>query len=107
MGFCALDRQRRPLHGDEIRACWEAGSTVPEAPAAGIPRSAPTFATHVGDGTSVRQREFVEVATGVRVPPVQVAVATAGVSDLEVDPEDGTPPPPPETRWSLWGDGDL
>jgi len=23
VGFCGLDRSRAPLHGDEIRACWE------------------------------------------------------------------------------------
>jgi hypothetical protein len=24
LGYCGLDRQRSPLHGDEIRPCWEA-----------------------------------------------------------------------------------
>ena len=24
LGYCGLDRERRPLRGDEIRACWEA-----------------------------------------------------------------------------------
>lgn len=24
LGFCALDRRRDPLVGDEIRGCWEA-----------------------------------------------------------------------------------
>ena len=23
IGFCGLDRDRRPLSGDEIRPCWE------------------------------------------------------------------------------------
>ena len=26
LGYCGLDRERRPLRGDEIRACWEAST---------------------------------------------------------------------------------
>jgi len=26
-GFCALDRRREPLRGDEVRACWEDAAT--------------------------------------------------------------------------------
>ena len=34
VGFCGLDRRRRPLQGDEVRACWEDGATpVPPDPA--------------------------------------------------------------------------
>jgi hypothetical protein len=36
MGFCGLDRRRQPLHGDEVRACWEDGA-VPVAPDPSIP----------------------------------------------------------------------
>lgn len=33
-GFCGLDRQRLPLNGDEVRACWEDGAIpVPPDPA--------------------------------------------------------------------------
>ena len=28
IGYCGLARDRRPLRGDEIRACWEEGATV-------------------------------------------------------------------------------
>jgi len=31
LGFCALDRRRDPLVGDEIRECWEAAEVVVEA----------------------------------------------------------------------------
>jgi hypothetical protein len=24
LGYCGLDRRRLPLHGDELRGCWEA-----------------------------------------------------------------------------------
>ena len=30
LGFCALDRRRDPLVGDEIRGCWEAAEVVVE-----------------------------------------------------------------------------
>lgn len=28
LGYCALDRRRDPLVGDEIRSCWEAAETA-------------------------------------------------------------------------------
>jgi hypothetical protein len=28
VGYCGLARDRRPLRGDEIRACWEEGVTL-------------------------------------------------------------------------------
>jgi hypothetical protein len=28
IGFCGLDRQREPLRGDEVRACWEDGAVA-------------------------------------------------------------------------------
>ncbi|MFL5674996.1 MAG: hypothetical protein ACJ779_08320 [Chloroflexota bacterium] len=109
LGYCGLDRDRRPLRGDEIRPCWEARPDVPEAPAAGIPRSAPTPAALLEDRTNVRKLEFVEVATVARAGP-----AAAGGRGSEPDgfaarvAGEGTAPPPapPETRWSLWGDVD-
>jgi hypothetical protein len=30
VGYCGLDRSRAPLHGDEIRACWEDSLALPE-----------------------------------------------------------------------------
>jgi hypothetical protein len=82
LGYCALDRRRLPLRGDEIRACWEANpapSATPEMPAARA--SLPVI-----DGTPVSRLEFVEVAA--RTPG----------KDGEV------PPAPAEPRWSLWDD---
>jgi hypothetical protein len=29
VGYCGLDRNRAPLRGDEIRACWEDSHSVP------------------------------------------------------------------------------
>ena len=37
LGYCGLDRQRQPLRGDEIRACWESlgpSRSVPPPPLA-------------------------------------------------------------------------
>ena len=112
MGYCGLDRERRPLRGDEIRACWEARPDVPEAPAAGIPRSAPVPAAFVEVGTPVRRLEFVEVGMGSRVARAGVAVADRARVSHEpltatATAPDASPPtsePEPQTRWSLWDD---
>jgi len=38
VGFCALDRKHEPLHGDEVRSCWEDGAAAiaPDAPIPGL-----------------------------------------------------------------------
>jgi len=42
LGFCGLDRQRLPLHGDEVRACWEDGAVaVAESPPDWLPKPGP------------------------------------------------------------------
>lgn len=42
VGYCALDRRRRPLTGLELRGCWEGRSTSPALPSAdAIPARAP------------------------------------------------------------------
>jgi hypothetical protein len=28
VGFCGLDRRRKPLQGDEVRSCWEDGAVA-------------------------------------------------------------------------------
>jgi hypothetical protein len=35
LGYCALDARRAPLHGDEIRSCWET-TPLPYAPTIGF-----------------------------------------------------------------------
>ena len=84
-GYCALDRQRRLLRGDEIRACWEASPVpfgTPEMPAA-------RALLPMVDGTPAARLEFVEV--------VDVVARTPGR-----EPEADTLPAEP--RWSLWDD---
>ncbi|MEA2622901.1 MAG: hypothetical protein QOH61_1811, partial [Chloroflexota bacterium] len=36
LGYCALDRTHEPLHGDEIRPCWQALTDVEPGPEPGI-----------------------------------------------------------------------
>ncbi|MEX1169727.1 MAG: hypothetical protein WEE50_06265 [Chloroflexota bacterium] len=90
LGYCGLDRGRRPLKGDEIRPCWEAAdaasATVPALPGVG-----PVWPLEPTDTrTGVRSLEFVEVESGTG-------------SDT-VDPITFSARPPGEPRWSLWGD---
>ena len=80
LGYCALDRQRRLLQGDEIRACWEANPAPPVTPEMPAARAR----LPVVDGTPVPRLEFVEV----------VALTPGGDGETGQLAE--------EPRWSLW-----
>jgi len=95
LGYCGLDRQRSPLRGDEIRACWES-LDIPGATPPPVLTAATAWPLEPGqDRTLVRLLDFVEVQTEVardeRVvgldPPLH-AIAN-------------------EPRWSLWGDAEA
>jgi hypothetical protein len=129
LGYCGLDRQRRPLRGDEIQGCWEAAALVPEMPDAARTRPRPAIVDLDLGRTPVRRLEFVEVGaplaeepehrlrrrkpeTAVRAtrsvdaaaPVTPVATAT----DLSVVPETIRPQQgSTEPRWSLWSDGEI
>lgn len=94
LGFCGLDRQRRPLRGDEIRPCWEAADAASvNLPA--LPGVGPVWPLEAGDPrTPVRPLQFVEV---------EPDPATAGLPD----PVGTAPPPAVEPGWSLWGDAEA
>ncbi len=81
---------------------------MPETPAAGIPRSAPTPATFIEDRTPVRRLEFVEVGSGAGRPSRKRAEASVAVAEPASEDQlvDSAQPGPPESRWSLWGDLD-
>src|SRR5688572_27227343 len=82
LGYCGLDRERRPLRGDEIRACWEA-STIPiEVVPTDRERRVPQPLHPADDGTSVRKLEFVEVGGAPAKAPRK---ASASTSAVEVD----------------------
>jgi hypothetical protein len=115
LGYCALDRRRTPLDGDEIRPCWEAAkpTVVAVEPAVGTTggptdggSSAPTMGTSV-----LNRREFVPIEPGVRAagsaPGVVPAATTTeagragrGRALAVVGP--GAGPPATEPRWSLF-----
>jgi hypothetical protein len=108
LGYCGLDRERRPLRGNEIRACWEA-STVPiEVAPAGSARWLPTPFDTVDDGTPVRKLEFVEVGVGPVKPPRRTPASERAAETEALAPADPPAPVSPgEPRWSLWGDAEA
>jgi hypothetical protein len=44
LGYCGLDRTREPLHGDEIRPCWES-TAVATPPGDEVTPAPPILAT--------------------------------------------------------------
>jgi hypothetical protein len=112
LGYCGLDRERRPLRGNEIRACWEA-TTVPIEGAPGGPVPwVPAAPDPADDGTPVRKLEFVEVAGGPITKPRRTPVG-APTAEAEAEAQAFAPAEPPpafspgEPRWSLWGDAEI
>jgi hypothetical protein len=75
VGYCALDRRRRPLTGLELRGCWEGRATNP-------------VVASPGTGTA---REAVSVPLRGFVPVEEVAAAPGahgkGRDGLPVTPE--------------------
>jgi hypothetical protein len=88
IGYCGLDRDRKPLAGAEIRACWVSAAPLRiEADAAPSPDPVPDSAPLTGP---LRLRGFVPVESVFDdlSDPLPVAPATT--------PE-ATPPAPPPT----------
>lgn len=94
LGYCGIDRRRRPLAGDEIRGCWEARPA-----GAGLHLDAPlTIGPAASTDDRARRLEFVEVrATGEAGAGPDAATTIISASDV------GTAA---EGRWNLWGDLD-
>jgi hypothetical protein len=120
LGYCGLDRQRTPLRGDEIRACWEALAAAAESGATTGARPPIVRADDPDDRTPVRRLEFVEVrSTPVdarSAPPStrrarrakRAAPAIAGSDDpAAVSPSPGVPAVSALPAWSLWGDAET
>ena len=108
LGYCGLDRERRPLRGDEIRACWEA-STIPiEVVPTDPVRPVPQPFHPVEDGTPVRKMEFVEVGSApAKAPRTAAARASTARTEALTPVEPAASVSPGEPRWSLWGDADV
>ena len=77
LGYCGLDRQRTPLHGDEVRECWEDGAVAaPDRPPDWLPDPAPEGSPQtplnlidVLPRPSEGHRLWVEVDAGNRALP--------------------------------------
>jgi hypothetical protein len=133
LGYCGLDRQRKPLLGDEIRGCWEAPSAPSDAPEPVHRRPMPAAIEMDLDRTPVRRLEFVEVGASLESEPEHrlrrrkpehatrpgPSVTTTADSELvlaTVATSTSTPtasktvrpqPGSAEPRWSLWSDGEI
>ena len=88
IGYCGLDRTRRPLRGDEIRGCWEGRPAPVEDDTVTV--LAPTRA--VPDARA-RLREFVPLEGLASRPEPEEAPTAASASvvqpqRLPVDPRD-------------------
>jgi len=92
MGYCGLDRQRRPLSGDEIRACWDSHPGSAGAPVT-------TALPDVSMRTAVPRREFVEVKANARPSSDRRSRRAAELPPI-VEPAPAAIGP----RWSLWED---
>ncbi|HEY6014168.1 MAG TPA: hypothetical protein VIU37_09170 [Candidatus Limnocylindrales bacterium] len=115
LGYCGLDRQRRPLTGEEIRECWESldAQGSPATPVRPTVGPAAGWALEPGeDRTPVRLRDFVEV----RIEPARSAGlthASPAAGDDPAGPVAESPrgpavlSSPAEPRWSLWGDAEA
>ena len=111
LGYCGLDRRRRPLAGDEIRECWEAwpGGADPTVAAEAASRTAAGEATAAGRPAPL---EFIEVHGRLAAEPVVPNPETATTLADPTGPDPDSPPfvpplgPPPDPGWSLWGDLD-
>jgi hypothetical protein len=87
-GFCALDRQRRPLIGDEIRGCWQEAD-----------RPAATVALMPRETEPIHRLDFVPVG--------EVHVTAAGPAPTLIVDASVAPPTTAmssESRSGLWDD---
>jgi hypothetical protein len=113
LGYCGLDRERAPLRGDEIRACWEAAGATTEGAGPSVERRTPAAIDAGVVRTPVRRLEFVEVGAA----PVKTRRrggsrrrgATGIMTEVEAETATDAPVPlvPGEPRWSLWGDSET
>jgi hypothetical protein len=114
IGYCGLDRLRRPLRGDEIRECWESldAPGAPGTPARPTIGPATGWALEPGtDRTTVRLLDFIEV----RAEAGRDAGGAAASTSPGDEPGDVPTEMPAshvlaaasEPRWSLWGDAET
>lgn len=111
LGYCALERGRRPLSGTEIRSCWDPVPTGAGAAVTPLAETTMEAADVLGTGarpvptrTGVRNRRaFVPVPAAERMPP-EGARPTSSDDPTErpANPVAVADPQEPEPRWSLF-----
>jgi hypothetical protein len=77
LGYCGLDRQHKPIHGDEVRECWEDGAVAAPVrppdwlpdPGPETPAQAPLNLIDVPPRPAEGHRLWVEVDGGTRALP--------------------------------------
>ena len=104
LGYCGLDRERRPLRGDEIRACWDASTVQIEVDPVNPARPVPLPLHPADAGTPVRKLEFVEVNAELVKASRQ---SRASAPEPVMAPAPSVSLDPGEPRWSLWGDAEV
>ena len=110
LGYCGLDRRRRPLAGDEIRECWEAGAGGVDLMLAAVATTTALEEARVSGRAA--PLEFIEVhgplASERHVADRETAPPSLDLTGPDPDAPAFAPPPggPPEPGWSLWGDLD-
>ena len=96
VGYCGLDRDRRPLAGDEIRGCWDGIPIAEETNAEPAAVAGPVIAG------STYMRGFVPVdellAEAVRVPALEL------VREPAPAPAPQVVAPSPPSDGMLWAD---
>jgi hypothetical protein len=111
LGWCALDRRRRPLTGLELRGCWEEGARAAAADDAEHPGPRPAKPSALPGTSSWRERTPARSFI-----PIGEVAGTAGGRPAGPDPVPPEPVAPPpaiadaieswETRTSLFGEPD-
>lgn len=87
IGYCGLDRKRRPLAGTELRGCWSAAAARIEPPATTPGRESVR-------GGSLRLRDFVPVELVARATPGGPVVPVTARTPV-AQPAAGSPDPSP------------
>ncbi len=97
LGYCALDRRRDPLRGDEIRACWESAKPLPIGIGARpVETNAPPHPTIAPSRPAVTWAEVIGRGVEPREDPTPETPPPLGRTDRV------TPASPSDS--GLWGD---
>ena len=95
IGYCALDRARRPLTGRELRGCWTQRPSATEAADPGLPVS-----TGVAPSTSVPLRGFIPLEDVLSFASTSEPVASPSMTVIADALDAG------DARTSLFGELD-